>query len=35
MAAHLYFIAGIGLCAFGFWFVGLGLMAIGLFVPFD
>lgn len=35
MASHLYFIAGIALCAFGFWMIGLLLMAVGMFVPFD
>jgi len=33
--SHVYFLTGIVLCAFGFWFIGLGLMAIGLFVDFD
>lgn len=32
MASHMYFIAGIALCAFGFWMIGLLLIGFAFVV---
>ena len=32
MASHLYFLTGIVLCAFGFWMIGLLLIAVAFII---